>query len=1167
MGFEHGVFPMSLPARLDTYELDDRYRRQAGRVFLTGSQALVAILLAQRRLDRANGKNTAGFVSGYRGSPLAGVDQALWRAKKFLDAEDITFLPAINEDLAATAVLGTQQVEAERDSTVDGVFALWYGKGPGVDRAGDALRHGNAYGSSPHGGVLVVAGDDHGCASSSMSHQSDVAFMTWYMPTIHPAHVDEYIDYGLWGYAASRFSGLWIGFKAISEVVESGASLDLPPPARFQTPADYTMPPGGLNFRWPDLPGMQIERRMQDKKEAVLAFARANPIDRAIWGVCGARYGIITTGKAHRDVMEALSYLGIDEARAREIGIDIYKIGMVWPLECEGAQAFMAGKEEVLVVEEKRGIIESQLKEHLYDRPVAKPKRILGKHDENGAPLISWVDELSPSNLAPLIAWRLLLHFPQLNFQAALADLGVARRAVAGPDGAKRLPYFCPGCPHNSSTKVPEGSKALAGIGCHFMASWMDRDTSSLIQMGGEGVNWTSKSLYLEGKPHIFQNLGDGTWFHSGSMAIRQAVAAGANITYKILFNDAVAMTGGQPVDGTISVPMIASQLAAEGVRRIVILSDDPDKINAMSGVPAGVEIGHRDDLDRVQRELREVPGVTALIYEQECAAEKRRKRKRGQYPEPQKRLFINELVCEGCGDCSVQSNCLAVVPVETDFGRKRKIDQSGCNKDYSCLKGFCPSFVTVEGGALRKPERRERGARLEAILANLPAPAARPIDQAYDLLVGGVGGTGVVTIGAVVAMAAHLEGKGASVLDFMGFAQKGGTVLSYVRLAREPAALNQVRIDAGRADAAILCDLVVGTDARALSVMRAGRTRAVANLDVQPTADFIRDRNVDFGGEGRLKALRSACGENAVETIDAGLIAERLLGDLVFSNMLLLGFAWQKDLVPLSLAALQRAIELNGVAVAENLEAFAMGRAAAIDPAAVAEAAGLAPAAAAELPLADLTAQRAAFLTDYQNAAYAQEYSAIVARIGERTKGIPDGDRFAMAVARNLFKLMAYKDEYEVARLHSDQKFTRTLRESFEGDFKIRFHLAPPVFNAGLDDQGRPKKREFGPWMAVGFAILRRLRFLRGTPFDPFGQTDERRMERRLIVEYRDRIEALSQRLSAENLDVAIAIAELPDGIRGYGPVKLAAVEAAEQKLNALMAKLDGSDMVRKAA
>lgn len=1141
-------------APLDSYALDDRYRRSAGRVFLTGTQALVAIMLHQRRLDRANGLATAGFVSGYRGSPLGGVDQALWRAGKFLKEEQIEFLPAINEDLAATAVLGTQQVELEADRIVDGVFSMWYGKGPGVDRAGDALKHGNAYGSSPHGGVLVVAGDDHGCASSSMSHQSDVALMSWYMPTLNPASVAEYIEFGLYGFALSRYSGMWAGFKAISETVESAASVILPARPNFKIPDDFDMPEGGLNFRWPDLPGMQIERRMKFKKEAVRAFARANPIDRAIYDIQGARYGIITTGKAHADVLEALAMLGVDERRARAIGLDIYKIGIVWPLENEGAKRFMAGKEEVLVVEEKRGIIESQLKEYLYDRATSKPKLILGKHDERGAALISWVDELTPSMLAPIIANRLKRVFPDLDFSAALARIDRASMVALAPGGAKRVPYFCSGCPHNTSTKVPEGSKALAGIGCHFMASWMDRDTSSLIQMGGEGVNWVSKSMFLKDRPHIFQNLGDGTYCHSGSMAIRQAVAAGANITYKILFNDAVAMTGGQPIDGVLTVPGIANQLKAEGVRKIVIVSDRPDLIIENGGIPADIAVRGREALDEVQRDLREIKGVTALIYEQTCAAEKRRRRKKGDYPDPAKRIFINELVCEGCGDCSKQSNCLSIVPVETEFGRKRKIDQSSCNKDYSCVKGFCPSFVTVEGGELRKPDTKVADAKLAALLKNLPTPSLPQIDRAYDLLVAGVGGTGVVTIGAIVTMAAHLEGKGASVLDFMGFAQKGGSVLSYVRLGEHPGALNQVRIDIGGAEALIACDLVVATDERALAVMQRARTRAVANIDIMPTADFIRDRSVDFAARQRVAALRAACGEDAVETIDATEIALRLLGDTVYSNMFLLGFAWQKGLVPVSEAALARAVELNGVAVARNKDAFDLGRAAAIDPAAVMRSAGLSTEQAAGQTLESIVARRESFLAAYQDSAYADAYARFVEDIRLKSSAVDANGAFARAVAGNLFKLMSYKDEYEVARLYTDGSFKAKVAAEFSGGFRLKFHMAPPVFNRETDDQGRPKKREFGPWMHGALSLLKRFKFLRGTPLDPFGASEERRLERRLIDRYRARIADVASRLTAENLNTAIEIAAVPDEIRGYGPVKLAAIEKAEKRFQALL-------------
>ncbi|NWG93108.1 MAG: indolepyruvate ferredoxin oxidoreductase family protein, partial [Parvularculaceae bacterium] len=1121
---------------------------------LTGTQALVAIMLHQRRFDRSNGLNTAGFVSGYRGSPLGALDQALWRATKFLKQEDIVFLPAINEDLAATGILGTQQVELENDRNVDGVFAMWYGKGPGVDRAGDALKHGNAYGSSPHGGVLVVAGDDHGCASSSMSHQSDVAFMSWYMPTLNPASVAEFIEYGLYGFALSRFSGMWVGFKAISETVESAASVLIRDPPRFRIPSDFVMPEGGLNFRWPDLPGMQIERRMKFKKEAVRAFARANPIDRAIYAVKDARYGIITTGKAHLDVMEALAMLGIDDRRARAIGLDIYKVGIVWPLECDGAERFMAGKEEVLVVEEKRGIIESQLKEYIYDRAVAKPKLILGKHDEAGAPLISWVDELSPSGLAPIIAQRLLRVFPELEFREPLARIERARNAIEAPGGAMRQPYFCSGCPHNTSTKVPEGSKALAGIGCHFMASWMDRETTSLIQMGGEGVNWAAKSMFLKDRPHIFQNLGDGTYYHSGSMAIRQAIAAKANITYKILFNDAVAMTGGQPVDGVITVAMMANQLIAEGVSKIVIVSDQPESVIEAGGLPHGVAVRHREDLDEVQRDLREIKGVTALIYEQTCAAEKRRRRKKGEYPDPPRRVMINDLVCEGCGDCSKQSNCLSVVPLETEFGRKRRIDQSSCNKDYSCLKGFCPSFVTIEGGALKKPDARARDEKLEALLAGLPPPRIPSIDRAYDLLVAGVGGTGVVTIGAIVTMAAHLEGKGASVLDFMGFAQKGGAVLSYVRLGASPAALNQARIDAGEAEALIACDLVVATDPRALGVLQIGKTRAVASTDILPTADFIRDRNVDFEAHRRIKTLRKACGDGHVATIDAAGVALRHLGDTVYANMLLLGFAWQEGLVPVSEAALARAIELNGVSVASNMKAFSLGRAAAVDLQTVIRAAGLSDAAPADPPLQELIERRAEFLAAYQNKSYADRYRGFVEDVATKAALVDGAGAFVRAVAKGLFKLMAYKDEYEVARLHVDGAFRKKIAAEFSGDYRIKFHMAPPVIDRGLDADGRPKKSEFGPWMYQVLSVLRRFKFLRGTAFDPFGRSEERRLERRLIEEYRARIADIAQRLTHENLSAAVAIASLPEDIRGYGPVKRASIKAADERLAGLM-------------
>jgi len=1145
---------------LDDYRLEDRYRRDKGRVFLTGTQALVRLALEQSALDRRDGRNTAGFITGYRGSPLGAYDQELWRARRFLEESGIDFMPAINEDLAATAIIGTQQVEGDPAKTVDGVFSIWYGKGPGVDRAGDAMKHGNAYGSSPNGGVLVVAGDDHGCVSSSMSHQSDVAFMSWFMPTLNPASVDEYIHFGLYGFALSRFSGTWVGFKAISETVESAASVELGDLPRFNRPADFEAPASGLHYRWPDFPGPQVEARMVAKVDAIRAFVRANPIDRRIYDIPSARFGIITTGKGHLDLMESLALLGIDEARARETGIDIYKIGMVWPIETEGARAFLRGKEEVLVVEEKRGIIESELKEFLYDYPGDKPRRMVGKYDEAGNTLVPWVGELSPTLLAPIVARRLVHEFPELNFDAELAAIEGRAAAVAPIEGVKRLPFFCSGCPHNTSTKVPEGSHALAGIGCHFMASWMNRNTGSLIQMGGEGVNWVGKSRFT-GNGHIFQNLGEGTYFHSGYMAIRQAVAARTNITYKILFNDAVAMTGGQPVDGVITVPAIAAQVSAEGVRRIAVVSDEPHKYHR-SAFPSDTSFHHRDDLDAVQRELREISGVTVLIYDQACAAEKRRKRKRGALPDPARRMFINELVCEGCGDCSAQSNCLSIYPVETEFGRKRRIDQSSCNKDYSCAKGFCPSFVTVEGGELRQPETQVVDAGIAARIAALPTPELPPLQESYDLLVGGVGGTGVVTVGALITMAAHLEGKGASVLDFMGFAQKGGTVLSYVRLGSAPTAINQVRIDRGAADAMIACDLVVGTDPRALQVLQRDTTRVLANAFETPTGDFVLDRDARIESGRRVALLREAVGAERVTVLDANVLAERLLGHSVYANVLMLGFAWQRGMVPVSAQALGRAMELNGVSVASNQRAFEWGRLAAVDPEAVLALAGVRPPEPETRTLEQLVARRAQFLADYQDAAWAQRYRETVERVRAAELRLGgEGQALTEAVAQNLFKLMSYKDEYEVARLYARSDFLDRVRETFSGDYRLKLNLAPPILGGAKDAQGRPGKREFGPWMLQFMRLLARGKVLRGTLFDPFGFSAERRAERRLITQYRAMLEEVLPLLSASNHGHAVALANLPDQVRGFGPVKAQAIGTVRTEYAPLMRRFRGTD------
>lgn len=1129
------------PIRTD-YTLEDRYSRTKGRVFLTGTQAIVRIALDQARRDRERGMGTRGYVSGYRGSPVGGIDLEVGRNAKLVEEAGITFLPAVNEEFGATQMIGTQQVETDPHKTCDAVFGLWYGKGPGVDRAADALKHGNAYGASPNGGVLVVAGDDHGCVSSSMPHQSDVAFMNFFMPTLNPANVAEFLPFGEWGYALSRFSGMWVGFKAISETVESGMSFDLSADRAFQTP-DYTPPGTGLHYRWPDLPGPQIEERMEAKKNAVLAFARANPIDRAEWGH-RARFGIVTTGKAHLDTLEALRLLGLNEAAARDLGIDLYKVGMVWPLEDVGALGFAAGKQELLVIEEKRGIIESQLKEYFYDFPGQKPQRMVGKRDEHGARLVPWTHELGAVMLARIIARRL-----DLNLGTSLTER--AEGLVLPPNlievpGAARTPYFCSGCPHNTSTKVPEGSEALAGIGCHFMASWMDRKTTSLIQMGGEGVNWVARSQF-NGKRHIFQNLGEGTYYHSGSLAVRQAIAAGTNITFKILFNDAVAMTGGQAVDGPISVEAIAHSVLAEGAKRVVVVSDQPEHFRAVD-LPAGVAIEHRREMDRVQRELREIPGTTVLIYQQTCATEKRRLRKRGKMEDPQKFAVINPLVCEGCGDCGVESNCLSVEPLETEFGRKRKINLNSCNKDFTCLNGFCPSFVTVEGGTLKKG-RGVSEEQLAGLQAGLPAPVFPSLDAPWDILVTGVGGTGVVTVGQLIAMAANLEGKGASVLDFMGFAQKFGPVLSYLRMSGTPQEVNQARIEPSSADALIGCDLVVSSSPKASLTYRAGHTRGVVNTALMPTGDFTRNRDADLKAKERLAQIGAAVDSAALHGLDANALAEALLGDTVFANVLMLGAAWQAGLVPLSEAALMRAIKLNGVKPEVNKQAFAWGRIAVADPEAVERIAGMQ--AQPVLTLEQMIDRRAAFLVNYQDDEWAQAYRDALAPV-IAAEGMVAGAPGALteAAAKGLFKLMSYKDEYEVARLHTQTGFLDGLKDRFEGEFTVKHHLAPPMLSKGTDARGRPLKRAFGPWVQVGFRQLARMKRLRGTAWDVFGRTEERRIERALIGEYRDLLKMLVARLTAENRNDAARIAGLVMEIRGFGPVKAEAVDKVQARI-----------------
>jgi indolepyruvate ferredoxin oxidoreductase len=1141
------------------YALDDNLHRDHGRVFLTGTQALVRLLVTQRRADAAAGLNTAGFVSGYRGSPLGAVDQEMWRARTILGEHAIDFLPAINEDLGATAVLGTQQVETDPTRKVEGVFAMWYGKGPGVDRSGDALKHGNAYGSSPHGGVLVVLGDDHGCVSSSMPHQSENALIAWSMPVLNPANIEEYLEFGLYGWALSRFSGNWVGFKAISETVEGGAVVELPALPQYRTPDDYAYPPDGLHYRWPDLPSLKIEERVHEKLNAVQAFARANSIDKLIVSAPQATLGILSAGKAHLDLMEALQRMDLTPARLEQMGVRMYKPGLTWPLERTRLAAFAAGLEEILVVEEKDAIMETQLKNFLYNR-AARPQ-VLGKADAEGRPLLAAIGELRPSRIAPALIRWLAPRFPAMNLGRHLPAFCKADLEGA-PVSAIRTPYFCSGCPHNTSTRVPEGSVAVAGIGCHFMATWMKRDTVQLTQMGGEGVTWAAASRFVSRK-HVFQNLGDGTYFHSGSLAIRQAVAAKTDITYKILYNDAVAMTGGQPVDGTLTVPQILQQVLSEGAVKAVVVTDYPENYAGIT-LPAGVPVHHRGELDVVQRMLRDTDGVTVLVYDPTCAAEKRRRRKKKEFPDPARRMVINPEVCEGCGDCGVQSNCLSILPLETELGRKRQIDQASCNKDYSCVEGFCPSFVSVLGGALRKPEAaRVELAQLEAALERHRLPAAYDYAKPYEILVAGVGGTGVVTIGALVTMAAHLEGKGASTLDFMGFAQKGGAVMSHVRLASSPAALNQVRIDLQQADAVLACDLVVGSMPDALAVMRRAHTVVVANEREIPTAAFTQDPDAHNNMAGLFGQLRNVVGADHVFAIDAQDVATRLLGDPITANILMLGYAWQKGMVPVTLTGLMRAIELNNVAIDMNKKAFLIGRLAAADMGALDALGGRKGQVIQFTPpasLEELIASRSARLEAYQDARYARRYVDLVRAVEASERaigGAASRTPLAKSVARGLYKVMAYKDEYEVARLHAHTGLRSLIDNQFNGDFKLQFHLAPPLLARRKPGSDVPSKMTFGAWMLPAFRALAPLKRLRGTPFDIFGYTGERRRERAWRDAYMDLAREMAGSLTLDNQAQWLKIAALPEQVRGFGHVKLRSLDAAEKQLADLRAGL----------
>lgn len=1158
--------------------LDDKYLLDKGRAYLSGIEALVRLPILQHQRDQQRGLNTACFISGYRGSPLGALDQSLWKAKPFLEKHHIHFQPGINEDLGMTSVWGSQQVNLFPSANYDGVYGMWYGKGPGLDRSMDVLKHGNAFGTSKYGGVLAVVGDDHACKSSTLPHQSDHMFIGATCPVLNPAGVQEVLDLGVYGWELSRYSGCWVGMKVITENCDAAISAEIDPSrVKIVFPDDYILPEGGVHARWPDTPLAQEERLQRHKIYAALAFARANHLNRITLDSPNARLGIVTTGKSYLDTLQAMDDLGIDETLAAKIGLRLFKIGMSWPLEPVMTHQFADGLEEILVVEEKRSVIEDQLTTHLYNWPVERRPRVVGEYDEDRNLLVTNLGELTPALIARVIAGRIGKFFNSEHIEKRLAFLEAKERSLSEKKiFLERSPWYCSGCPHNTSTVVPEGSMAMAGIGCHYMVQWMDRDTYTFTQMGGEGATWIGQAPFTKNK-HVFQNLGDGTYFHSGLLAIRAAIAAGVNITYKILYNDAVAMTGGQPVDGELSVEQMIYQLRGEGVKRIAVVSDDPDQFqHNRNGKrwPAfeGLSLHSRDNLDLVQRELREVAGTTALIYVQTCAAEKRRRRKKGEMEDPPKRVFINQQVCEGCGDCGVKSNCLSVIPVETVLGRKRAIDQSACNKDFSCIKGFCPSFVTVHGGQLRRKEVSPDGG--DSI--KLPLPNITELREPYNILVAGIGGTGVLTLGSILGMAAHIAQRGTSVLTQTGLAQKFGSVTSHVRIAKNQMDIHGARIPDGDAHLLLGADLVVSSSNESLAKVNREFSFAVINCHESPTAEFLRNPDSVFPAEEMMMAIEEEAGPERTKSLDTITLSQALLGDTMSANMLLLGYTWQLGLIPLPLEAIRDAISLNSVEVEVNHRAFTWGRCYAVDPKQVEAIAGISvPAQANVTPqmkfsglgglgealLDDVISYRYNFLSEYQNQAYANRYFSLVEKVRQREQlilGQAETSKelqLTHAVAKNYFKLLAIKDEYEVARLYTSGVFEQQLQAVFEGDYRLQFHLAPPLLAKRDPVTGHLQKRAFGPWVLPVFRQLSKLKFLRETALDPFGYSKERKMERQLLYEYEQTVEDILEGLHNHNYEIAIEVLSLPEKIRGFGHIKEQNCIDAKRREEQLMA------------
>ncbi len=1147
--------------------LDDKYALDTTRAYISGIEALVRLPMLQHQRDLSRDLNTAGYVSGYRGSPVGGVDQAMWKAKHWLDKHQIHFQPGINEDLAATSVWGSQQTNVFEGAKYDGVFGMWYGKGPGVDRSMDVIKHANAAGTSKFGGVIAVAGDDHACKSSTLPHQSEHMFIGASVPVLNPCNVQEVLDLGIYGWELSRYCGCWVALKAITENMDSAVSADIDPERiNITIPQDFELPEDGVHARWPDPPLAQERRLNKYKIYAAREFARVNRLNRIVINSNKPRFGIITTGKAYLDVMQALEDLGIDEILSEQIGLRVYKVGMSWPLEPVTTHEFADGLEEILVVEEKRSIIEDQLTGQLYNYPVEGRPRVFGEFDENGDDLLSNLGELTPATVALAIAGRVGHFLCSETINNRVEWIRQKEASLARYSGGiDRVPHYCSGCPHNTSTRVPQGSRAMGGIGCHYMATWMpDRATSTFTQMGGEGATWIGQAPFTSTE-HVFQNLGDGTYFHSGILAIRASVAAKVNITYKILYNDAVAMTGGQPIDGSLNIEDLIYQIRGEGIKRITLVSDDPKKWSGQFQSISGYSLHHRDEMDALQRQLREFKGVSVLIYEQVCAAEKRRRRKKGVLTDPAKRVFIHPEICEGCGDCGLQSNCLSVLPLETELGRKRQIDQSACNKDFSCVKGFCPSFVTVNGGRLKK--QAIDLSDTDRLFESLPEPTLAPLDRPWNTVITGIGGTGVLTVGSLIAMAAHIEGKGCATLNQTGLAQKFGAVVCHVRIAQRRREINAVRIPAGEADLLLGCDLVVSSGYEAMGKVSTERSHAVVNAAEVPTSAFILNPDMRFPQHAMKSEIKAEVGSEKTHFLDSSRIATRLLGDSIASNLFLLGYAWQSGLVPVSSKAIEQAIEMNGVAIEFNCQAFLWGRRYAHNPEKVVSLIHQEPA-LKTMSIDELIEDRVKRLVDYQNADYANRYRQFVNQIRAVDNSSEDPDSLSFTVVRNLFHLMAYRDEYEVARLFCETDFIQMISEQFEGDFRLQFNLAPPIISRIDRNTGRPFKREFGSWMMSLFSVLRRLKFLRGTAFDIFGYSPERKLEREDVDSYLAILDQVKGGLTKENYDIALQLCQSVEQLRGYGPVKEANREKVKLKqVNLLKQFRSGSSNLKTAA